>query len=227
VDPGRPISPEAYRVNRISSELLRGAPPFSQIVDQVLEHLEGAAIVAHNAPFDLSFLVAALEEIRYPIPDNPVVDTLALARTCYGFPRNNLQAIAHDLEIFIPEQHRAMGDAWTTRRVLEFFSQDLQARWGIGTLGELIHAQGGPIHWPQPHPHEYLPDALAQALEENLLLHLRYQSSQGQISQRTVEPLRIGLYRGTTYLVARCMTRNEQRTFRLDRILEMRIDSLA
>ncbi len=227
VDPGRPVSPEAYAVNRISSTMLRGAPRFEEIADRVLDALEGSAVVAHNAPFDLGFLVAALEETHRLVPDNPVVDTLALARNCYGFPSNNLQSIARDLGIFIPQEHRALGDVWTTWRVLEFFSQDLQARWGISTLGELVHAQGGPIEWPRPLSHSGLPETLARALEENLLLQVHYRSSDGQVTRRTVEPLRVGTYRGTTYLVARCLLRGEQRTFRLDRILEMHLHRLG
>lgn len=223
VDPGRPISPEAYAINRISSDLLRGAPSFDRIADQVLACLEGAAVVAHNAPFDLSFLVAALEEAGRPIPSNPVVDTLALARHCYGFPSNSLQAVAGRLGIVSARRHRALGDARATWRVLEFFIQDLQSRWGIATLGELIRAQGGPIPWPRSLLRENLPAVLAEALERRRPLLLRYCSSEGQVTERTVEPLRVGAYQGAVYLVARCLLRGEQRTFRLDRILEMHL----
>lgn len=227
VDPGRPISPEAYAVNRISSEMLRGAPPFSRIAGEVLARLEGAAIVAHNAPFDLSFLAAALEEEQLPIPDNPVVDTLALARLRFGFPRNNLHAIAQGLGIMIPRRHRAFGDVETTWRIFEFFVQDLQARWGIGNLGELIRAQGGMVAWPSGYPRRSLPPTLAEALEKRRTLFIRYTASGGGVTERTVEPLRVGSYQGALYLVARCALRGEQRTFRLDRILEMRLHEMG
>jgi DNA polymerase III epsilon subunit family exonuclease len=227
VDPGRPISPDAYAVNHISSDMLRGAPPFSRIAEDVLARLQGTAIVAHNAHFDLSFLVAALEQEQLPIPENPVVDTLALARLRYGFPKNNLHAIAQDLGILIPRRHRALGDVWTTWRVLEFFMQDLQTRWGLGSLGELIRAQGGVVAWPRIYPREALPGILVEALDKRRALFLRYCSSEGDISERTVEPLRVGSYQGIVYLVARCMLRGEQRTFRLDRILEMRLHELG
>ena len=227
VDPGRPISVDAYAVNHISAEMLRGAPTFSRIAGEVLAHIEGRAIVAHNARFDLSFLVAALEEEQLPIPDNPVVDTLALARLRFGFPKNNLHAIAQDLGIQAPRRHRALGDVWTTWRVLEVFMQDLQSRWSIGTLGELVRAQGGPSAWPCVYPRQALPEVLVEALDKRRAIFLRYCSSEGEVSERTVEPLRVGSYQGIIYLVARCMLRGEQRTFRLDRILEMRLHELG
>ncbi len=223
VDPGRPISPEAYAVNGITQAMLRGAPPFARIADRVWTELDGAVVVAHNAPFDLSFLAVALEEASRPAPRQPVLDTLAIARNCYAFPRNSLHAIASDLGIPRVASHRALGDAWTTWKVLEFFSRDLQLRRGIGTVGELVRLQGGPIPWPEAPDREALPDVLAEALERRRLLFLRYCSSNGVVTERAVEPLRVGIYQGAVYLVARCLVHGEQRTFRLDRVLEMRL----
>lgn len=227
VNPGQPIPPDVYAIHHIGDELLRSAPTFAEVAEEVVERLEGTAVVAHNAPFDLSFLVAALEELRLPIPDNPVVDTLALARQCYGFPRNNLHAVARDLGIHPRHEHRALADVGTTWQVLSFFSQDLQARWGISTLGELIRAQGGPIPWPKPLPLEVLSPVLVEALERQRFVRLRYRSVSGEVSERTVEPLRVGMYRGSHYLVARCTLRGERRTFRLDRVLEMHLQEIA
>jgi hypothetical protein len=151
------------------------------------------------------------------------VDTLALARLRFGFPRNNLHAIAEDLGLYMPRRHRALGDVETTWHIFEFFMQDLQSRWGIGTLGELIRAQGGAIAWPRIYPRESLPPVLAEALEKRRALFIRYCSSGGAVSERTVEPLRVGSYQGIVYLVARCALRGAQRTFRLDRVQEMRL----
>jgi DNA polymerase-3 subunit epsilon len=61
VDPGRPISPGAFRVNRITPDMLSGAPTFAAVAGPFLALMEGAVLVAHNAPFDLGFLAAELE----------------------------------------------------------------------------------------------------------------------------------------------------------------------
>ena len=50
-------------------------------------------MVAHNAPFDLSFLAAELEIARLPLPGNPVIDTLTLTRRVYSLARNSLSAV--------------------------------------------------------------------------------------------------------------------------------------
>ncbi len=56
IHPGRPIPPESSAVHHLTDEDLIGAPAMEQIWSQVEEQLEGAIIIAHNAPFDRSML---------------------------------------------------------------------------------------------------------------------------------------------------------------------------
>jgi proteasome accessory factor C len=111
---------------------------------------------------------------------------------------------------------------WTTLRVLQVMLADLNRR-GAVTLGHLLDAQGGNVLWPEPHSLA-LPPLLETALSEGRRLWLRYRSPQGQVSERWVEPLDVTGDGQTVYLAAYCLQRGEQRTFRLDRIVEMRLD---
>ncbi|MEJ2367030.1 MAG: exonuclease domain-containing protein, partial [Acidobacteriota bacterium] len=101
-----------------------------------------------NAPFDLGFLAAELEITRLPLPDNLVIDTLTLARRVYSFSSNGLSAVAASLGLGNNATHRAMDDVRTTCAVLERILLDLERRWGITKLGELIEFQGGSISYP-------------------------------------------------------------------------------
>jgi len=220
VNPGRPISPGAFAVNRIREEDLIDAPVFSDIAAMVLEMLADSVVVAHNAPFDLGFLASELNICRLPSIDNLVIDTLALARRCYSFPSNSLPNVAYYLGIDTRGQHRALEDVLTTRQVLDRFLVDL-ADSGVYTLGELIEAQGGQVPLPAPELIT-LPPQIDEALRAEGRLELRYLSASGEETQREVSPLHVTAFAGYLYLVAFCHLRNEQRTFRLDRIVEMR-----
>jgi DNA polymerase-3 subunit epsilon len=63
VNPQRPISPGAARVNGLSDADVSQSPLFAEIAGQVLDRLEGAVLVCHNAPFDLGFLDAELSRL--------------------------------------------------------------------------------------------------------------------------------------------------------------------
>jgi DNA polymerase-3 subunit epsilon len=223
VNPRRPISPGAFRVNRITAEMLRDAPAFGQVAGRLLRAIEGAVLVAHNAPFDLSFLAAELEIARLPLPGSPVIDTLTLTRRVYNLARNSLSAVVAALDVEIGPTHRAMGDVQATCGVLECILWDLGRRWGITTLGQLIEFQGGPV--PYPHSRALpLPPTITDALENGGRVQMRYIDAQGRETDRLVRPICVNARGGVLYLIAHCYRRGEQRTFRLDRIVEMTLE---
>ena len=223
VDPRRSISPGAFRVNRITPEMLRDAPTFDAVAERLLQVMDGAVWVAHNAPFDLGFLSAELGLIGQPLPQHPVVDTLMLARRAFHFTSNSLSAVAAVLKISGGPAHRALGDVQTTFGVLEWMRQDLAQRQRVTTLGQLIALQGGPVAIPnQKTAHELsLPPLIAEALENGGRVRMRYMDAQGRESERVVRPLHVRARGKTLYLIAHCYRRDAQRTFRLDRVVEL------
>jgi DNA polymerase-3 subunit epsilon len=223
VNPGRPVSPGAFAVNGIRDEELVGAPVLAEIAPAILGFLEDTILVAHNAPFDLSFLDTELGICGMPPLANCVVDTLALARRCYSFGSNSLQSVAHALGLVTRGRHRALADVLTTRQVLDRFLADLRTR-SMFTLGDLLAAQGGHVEVPERETIP-LPPEMEEALNRRCSLWLRYVSGAGEETLREVDPLQVTSYSGCVYLVAFCHLRNEQRTFRLDRIVEMRATS--
>jgi DNA polymerase-3 subunit epsilon len=226
VDPQRPISEGACHVNHITPQMLAGAPPFEAVAGPLLALMDGAVLVAHNAPFDLGFLASELEIAHIPPPEGHVVDTLALCRRVYSFARNGLSAVAAALGVDAGAAHRAMGDVWTTHLVLEHILWDLEARWGATTLGQLIAFQGGPIPYPQPRALP-LPPTIAEALESGGRVQMRYVDARGQETLRTIRPLHVHEQRGLLYLVAHCYRADALRTFRLDRVIELAVEESA
>jgi DNA polymerase III epsilon subunit-like protein len=203
--------------------MLEGAPAFSAVASPFLTLLEDAVLVAHNAPFDLGFLAAELEIANLPPPEGPVADTLALSRRTFRFASNSLPAVARSLDVETGTAHRAMGDVWTTWQVLERILWELDRRWGVRTLGQLFDFQGGPI--PYPHPRAVpLPPAIAEALQVQGRVLMRYVDARGQETQRAVRPLRVHERRGNLYLLAHCYHADALRTFRLDRVVEMTVE---
>jgi len=220
VDPKRPITSGAFRVNRITPEMLVGTPAFEDVAPSLLSLMQDAVLVAHNAPFDLGFLAAELEIARLSPPEGLVVDTLSLVRRTYGFARNNLPAVAEALGLEAGTAHRAMADVWTTHQLLARILLDLDRRWGVTTLDQLIDFQGGPIAYPFPTVLP-LPPTIAEALESQGQVRMRYVDAAGRETDRIVRPLRVQERRGHLYLLAHCYRADALRTFRLDRVVEM------
>ncbi|NNE44921.1 MAG: 3'-5' exonuclease, partial [Gemmatimonadetes bacterium] len=75
-----PIPPSAVGVHGITDEMIAGAPHFAEMVQDLLEFVGDAVVVAHNAGFDRRFLLAGAELVGARRPDNPFVDTLKHSR---------------------------------------------------------------------------------------------------------------------------------------------------
>jgi DNA polymerase III subunit epsilon len=221
VNPGRPLSPSAAAVNGITPEMLATAPTFQDIAGEVGRHLDGCVFVAHNAPFDLGFLAAEFQRLRAPLPVTQVIDTLALARHYYTFARNSLGAIAEELNIPYPQRHRALQDAEVTWQVFTAFVQDLLGRERATLTDFLIPAAA--LLQPTAEEAFALPPLLSEALSNRLSLEIHYMTPTQSVSIRRVDPIAVVPNRDALYLRAYCHLRQDERTFRIDRITQMRI----
>lgn len=217
VNPGRPIPPSASRIHHIYDGDVANAPPFVHLSDKIEEMLDGALVVAHNAAFDAGFVASEWALTGRPLPLNPWACTLLLARKRFNFWRNNLGEVARALGVRAGRAHRAMNDVWVTAQVLQRMLKDLH-HWGIHSVGDLMHAQGGAIRFPPPPPIE-LPSPLGEAIQNRTPIGIRYLDDDGHVSERVIEPYYLGSYRDSDYLVAFCRQTNAQRTFRVDGIL--------
>ena len=102
LNPERDSHEDALRVHGISNEFLRDKPKFVEVVDELLEYLEGAEIIIHNAPFDVGFLNKELELLgRGPITHvvSNVIDSLQMAKELFPGKRNSLDALCDRLEV--------------------------------------------------------------------------------------------------------------------------------
>lgn len=117
INPGREIDYGALKVHGITQEKLQHEPYFIDVVDRLMEYLNGAELVIHNAPFDVGFLD---HELRLtdkgfgPITEYcGVLDTLTLARRIHPGQRNGLDALCSRYEVDNSQRdlHGALLDA--------------------------------------------------------------------------------------------------------------------
>jgi DNA polymerase-3 subunit epsilon len=93
LNPERPIDFGSQKVHGISDEMVKDAPKFRDIVEEFLAFIGDAQLVAHNADFDMGFLNAELARCNYGKLENPVVDTLLLARQKLPGQRHGLDSL--------------------------------------------------------------------------------------------------------------------------------------
>ncbi|MFZ5975327.1 MAG: PolC-type DNA polymerase III [Bacillota bacterium] len=128
VNPGIPIPPRITQLTGITQQMVQDAPAPAQAISDFARFAEGACLVAHNAGFDMSFILAAGREQGLTF-DQPVLDTLSLSRQVWtGLKTYRLDAVAKHLKIDMGHHHRASDDAHTTAVILQQALLILKAR---------------------------------------------------------------------------------------------------
>lgn len=116
VNPGRSSHPDAVRVHGITDEFLADKPPFATIAQELLDFVNGADVVIHNAGFDVGFLNAELARLklgRFAEHTSTITDSLLMAREMFPGKANSLDALCRRLEVDNSKRdlHGALIDA--------------------------------------------------------------------------------------------------------------------
>ena len=88
-------------------------------------------------------------------------------------------------------------------------------------LCDCLAHQGGTMDLARPPAARVLPLELEEALEANRPVLLEYIDGFGSRTERIVQPLHVRRRGGQLMLIAHCALRNDQRTFKLDRVVRM------
>lgn len=219
VNPERELSFGAASTNGLSDAELASAPLFAAVADEVESRLREAVVVCHNAQFDLQFLDNEFRRLGREIQIPNLVDTLMLARTHFEFPSNTLASIAETLQVKREEEHRALADALTDRAI--FFQMMDALKPGNRPLDEYIGIYNSPA-WPNDGIQ--LPTELGEAIYSGRRVHITYVDGDGERTERWVTPRQVLGLADYIYLQGFCHMREAERSFRLDRIVEVHVE---
>ncbi len=169
INPEREVEAGALEVHGIDNAFLADKPRFVEIVDELIEFVNGAELIIHNAPFDVGFLdhelALASEKLGRDLGQLrdycTVLDTLVLARELHPGQRNSLDALCkrYGIDNSQRELHGALLDAeilaevflaMTGGQVALSFSTDASTQsnhWQIGGQLDIkpVKRQGNPL----------------------------------------------------------------------------------
>jgi DNA polymerase III epsilon subunit family exonuclease len=220
VNPECPLSPGAASTNGLTDDDLKSAPLFEEIAPKVLGALSDTVVVCHNAQFDIQFLDSEFKRLGHEIQIPNLIDTLSMARQFFDLPSYSLLSIAEAFHVPMTNTHRALNDALTARGI--FFGMMDQMKQFNKPLDEFIGIYNSPV-WPNDGIQ--LPTELGEAIYSQRRIFIRYIDGDGQESQRWITPKQVMGLADYVYLQAHCHLRNAERNFRLDRIVEVKIEA--
>jgi DNA polymerase-3 subunit epsilon len=119
VNPGMPIPAEIQWLTGITNDMVRDAPAFADLAQDLYDRLDGAVFVAHNARFDYGFLRAEFMRAGHNFHARTLC-TVRLSRHLYpDRSPHTLDAIIDRFGLGGEQRHRALGDARVLWRLLQ------------------------------------------------------------------------------------------------------------
>ena len=136
VNPKEPIPYRITQLTGISDEMVADAPFISEILPEFLEFAKGCVLVAHNAIFDMGFIMRKAADLHIS-QEFSYLDTLAAARVLMPkMGKYTLDSLCKELKISLENHHRAVDDAGATAEIFVAFIEMFKNK-GINTLAEV------------------------------------------------------------------------------------------
>jgi DNA polymerase III subunit epsilon len=223
IDPKTPIPKDVQQIHGITDAMVRGKPAIEQILPQFIEFLSPSdtILLAHNALFDLGFLVMALTRLGIGFPPHSLFDTLDLARRLFpAWPNHRLENVATRLKIANAAEHRALPDAWLVK---DAFLAMLRRIPTIRKIDDLAHLSplltfaDAPVCTTEPPPGF---EVLTTAIAERCAITIVYEGGWQRPRPRKITPRLVMEVQGGVYALAYCHQEGFEKTFRPDRIRE-------
>ncbi len=115
VNPGRSITQGAIDVHGIYPQQVQDAPHVHDALPKYMDYLSNHILLGHNVGFDMRFLHELAEQADLPVLQNPILDTLAIARRLLpDVPSYRLEKLIEHLQLPAGRFHRAMPDVQHT-----------------------------------------------------------------------------------------------------------------
>ncbi len=120
VNPERPIPAHITRLTGITDSDVAGAPSEEEAVKSFFEFCGNSKLlIAHNAPFDISFIEATCHRANIPF-DFSSIDTVRIAQFLFkGMKNHKLNTVAKKLNLGAFNHHRASDDAGVLARIYQ------------------------------------------------------------------------------------------------------------
>ena len=136
VNPQIPISFRIENLTGINDQMVMNSETIEQILPDFIEFCKGCVMVAHNAEFDMSFIINNAEKMGIEFAPT-YIDTVLLSQFLIPALHNyKLDTLTKHLNVVLDNHHRAVDDAEATAHIFLKLVQMLYER-DIYTLDKL------------------------------------------------------------------------------------------
>ncbi|MGA9295659.1 MAG: exonuclease domain-containing protein [Ignavibacteriaceae bacterium] len=149
LNPGRKIPYYISNITGITNDEIFNAPFFEEIAGKISNLISTSIITGHNISFDRSFLRKEFISCDHTNINNLTLCTQKIASRLYPqLKKKSLNSVCRHLKLHNKNAHRALSDAEVTALAFLRMVEEIQEKFKIKTIGELLNFQCIPREKP-------------------------------------------------------------------------------
>lgn len=222
VNPTVEIAPEIIEIHGITNEMVKDAPLSCEVLPDFIDFIQDLPLLAHNARFDVGFLLFNAHQENIKTGVNEVYCTLKFSRAALtGLASYKLQSLSEHFGITLSRHHRALDDALACLKLMARALGNIKSKedkvWKEAKLYDLKDfAKSVTLDLP-----EHLM-ALRKRMKFSHVILMKYAGGSLKNKWRPVRPVGLLPMPEGNILYAHCLVSNLYKSFALSKIKEIK-----
>lgn len=216
INPEIIIPEHTIAIHNITDEMVAKAPKLNDVLGELNQFFENLPIVAHNAKFDLGFIVVGLQRLKVELSDSIIYCSCKMARASHKEVANHkLSTLVKEFNIPLVNHHRALDDAFAALKVFIKGLERISANHGhLFALNEFdqIATESLPTHLEE----------LNKLVKEAAVIEIEYSGGSHKEQYRPVKLTSLLNTPDGNILYARCLWSDMYKSFKLSKIKSIR-----
>lgn len=223
IDPKIPIPQFTIDIHGITDDMVQGKPSLGKVLPDFIKFVGSLPIVAHNAKFDLGFIVFGMHQGHLSLNESHIYCSCKFSRFAFRgrMPNFKLGTLTKELEIPLLNHHRALDDAVACLKVFErslavFKKPDRKI------LGEAYLFKIKDFEKQEDFTISDKLKPLIDKMNEQDLIEIKYKGGSLKNQFRPIKPVSFLPMPQGNMLYAHCLVSNMFKSFSLKKIVEIR-----
>lgn len=220
VNPEIPIPAHTTAIHNITDEMVLNSPRLIEVLNEFKDFLGELPIVAHNAKFDLGFIVMGLQREKIKLSSALIYCSCKMSRVTHQeMPNHKLGTLVKELQIPLINHHRALDDAYASLMVFikgleRIKPENLQSHGFLFSLDQFdeLKTENLPLHLEE----------LNKLVKESAVIEIQYSGGNHKNKFRPVKLTSLLNTPDGNILYARCLWSDIYKSFKLNKIMAIR-----
>lgn len=224
IEPEITIPANTIAIHKITNEMVKGKPKIEEVLPKYLPFAEGLPIIAHNARFDLGFILFNMHQQNFKPTESRVYCSVKYSRAAIPkLDSYKLGNLCETLDITLVNHHRALDDAIACLRLFAkgLINQQKELDKTMKQQGFLFNLEDFNKKNLFEIP-EHL-EGLKQAIEKQQLTEIKYRGGSMKGQFRPIRPVSLLPMPQGSVLYAHCLVSDLYKSFALRKIVDFNV----